>query len=86
MFDVRFLSHELGLIKPDREVFDHVLAALGLAAERIVFLDDNEANVQQAHAVGMTAVRVRGIEQTCAALMSLGVLSSDQPASVDGRG
>jgi glucose-1-phosphatase len=76
MFDVQFLSHELGLVKPDREVFDHVVGTLGLPAERIVFLDDNEANVQQARAVGLTAVRVRGIRQSADALLGLGVLPS----------
>jgi glucose-1-phosphatase len=76
MFDVRFLSHELGLIKPDREIFEHVLETLGLPGERIVFLDDNDANVQGARAVGFTAIRVRGVQETADALVGLGVLPS----------
>lgn len=76
MFDVRFLSHRLGLIKPDRAVFEHVVGALDLPAERIVFFDDNDANVQQARAVGVNALRVRGIRETAEALVSLGALPS----------
>jgi HAD superfamily hydrolase (TIGR01509 family) len=83
MFDVCFLSHRLGLIKPDRAVFDHVVAALNLPAQRIVFFDDNDANVQQARAVGVNAIRVRGIRETADALISLEVLP---PTFVDRLG
>jgi glucose-1-phosphatase len=76
MFDVCFLSHRLGLIKPDREVFDHVIGALDLPAERIVFFDDNDANIQQARAIGVNAIRVRGVQETAEALVRLGALPS----------
>jgi glucose-1-phosphatase len=63
------------VIKPDRAVFDHVVTALNLPAGRIVFFDDNAANVQQARAVGIDAIRVRGTRETAEALIRVGFLS-----------
>jgi len=75
LFDRTFLSHELGLVKPDTEIFEHVVHSLGAPPERVVFLDDNRLNVQGAQAVGLAAVQVRGPAQAKAALVDLGVLS-----------
>lgn len=77
LFEVRFLSHELGLIKPDRELFDHVTAVLGVAPGRTVVLDDNAANVAQAIAAGFVGIQVRGVDEARGALIGLGVLASD---------
>ena len=75
LFDVTFLSYEMGLVKPDREVFDHVAASLGTPPGRIVFLDDNAINVEQAAAVGFAARQARGVDEARAALVDLGVLA-----------
>jgi HAD superfamily hydrolase (TIGR01509 family) len=75
LFDVVFLSYEMGLVKPDREVFEHVAAALGTPPGRIVFLDDNAINVEQAAAVGFAARQARGVDEARAALVDLGVLA-----------
>jgi len=72
--DLVFLSHELNLIKPDREIFDHVLDVTGSPPDRLLFLDDNELNVVAARAVGINAVEVRGVDQARDALLELGVL------------
>lgn len=68
LFDHRFLSHEIGLVKPDREIFDHVLAELGLPAANVLFLDDNQINVDGARAAGLRAERTRGLADVRAAL------------------
>jgi putative hydrolase of the HAD superfamily len=81
-FSASFLSHEIGLIKPDRAVFTHVVDALGCAPERILFLDDNRLNVEQAQSVGMIAHRVAGVVETSAALRSLGLLEEGDRQSV----
>ena len=73
-FDSRFLSFELGHVKPDCELFAHVAAALAVPCERILFLDDNVINVDAAHAAGWRAERVKGVEQARAALTTAGVL------------
>jgi glucose-1-phosphatase len=77
LFEVRFLSHELGLVKPDRELFDHVSAVLGVAPGRAVFLDDNATNVTEATAAGFVGIQVRGVDEARTALVDLGVLDAD---------
>jgi len=74
-FDYRFLSFELGLLKPDREMFDRVAALLPAPPSRVLFLDDNSLNVDGAAAAGFAAVRVRGVSEAQSALERAGVLS-----------
>lgn len=81
LFDHRFLSHELGLVKPDREIFDHVLAELGCPASSVLFLDDNQINVDGARAAGLRAERTRGIAEARAALARHGIELEARPAS-----
>jgi putative hydrolase of the HAD superfamily len=74
LFDVTFLSHDLGRLKPDREVFDYVSTELGTPPQRIVFLDDVAINVAQAHSLGFVARQVRGVDEARAALVDLGLV------------
>lgn len=73
LFDHRFLSHEIGLVKPDREIYEHVLAAIGLPAANVLFLDDNQINVDGARAAGLHAERTRGLAEVHAALTRHGL-------------
>ena len=75
LFDFRFLSYELGLIKPDAEIFEHVLTAVGSPGGRIVFLDDNSLNVTAAGGMGFQAHQVQGVEEAQATLTALGLIS-----------
>ena len=45
-----------GVLKPDRRAYEHGVAALGVPAGDIVFVDDLVANVEGAVAAGMQAV------------------------------
>lgn len=74
--DHAFLSYELGLVKPDRELFDEVAARAGLPADRILFLDDNVPNVEGARAAGFRSTLTRGVAEARAALVDAGVLTS----------
>jgi glucose-1-phosphatase len=73
-FDFRFLSYELGLLKPDREVFDRVAELVAVPAGRILFLDDNQPNVDGALDAGFAAAHVRGVAEAERALVGAGVL------------
>lgn len=75
-FDYRFLSFELGTVKPDREVFDRVAQLVPAPPSRILFLDDNTLNVEGAAAAGFAAVRVRGVAEARRALVAAGVLGA----------
>lgn len=51
------VSGEVGMLKPDREIFDHFLARNDLTAETCLFIDDSRDNVAGAKAIGMQAIR-----------------------------
>jgi putative hydrolase of the HAD superfamily len=76
LLDPRFLSFQIGVLKPDREVFDHVAAAVGIPRERVLLLDDNVANVEGARAAGFAAIQVTGVDGARATIDSLGLLRS----------
>jgi HAD superfamily hydrolase (TIGR01509 family) len=64
IFDAITLSCEIGLAKPDPRIYQISLEALGLPAERALFIDDFERNIEGARRVGMAAVRFQTAEQT----------------------
>ncbi len=74
LFDHRFLSFELGLLKPDTEAFAQVAGMLEVKAERMLFLDDNAMNVAGAAAAGFQAVRAAGVADARRCLAEAGVL------------
>jgi putative hydrolase of the HAD superfamily len=75
-FAFRFLSFELGLVKPDAAIFDAVAARLPVPRQRVLFLDDNMINVEAARAAGFVAQHVRGVEAARDALVAEGVLGT----------
>jgi epoxide hydrolase-like predicted phosphatase len=56
LFDVVVISGEVGMRKPEERIFLHTASLLGLAPAECVFIDDIEANITAAEAVGMTGV------------------------------
>jgi putative hydrolase of the HAD superfamily len=73
-FEFRFLSFELGLVKPDPAIFAAVAARLPASPDRVLFLDDNAVNVEGAAAYGFGARHVRGVGEARRALVETGVL------------
>jgi len=64
LFDGVVISGEVGLHKPQPEIFLLGAERAGLAAEQCVFVDDLRENCEGAEAVGMTAVLHRGADTT----------------------
>jgi epoxide hydrolase-like predicted phosphatase len=56
LFDTVVISAEVGMRKPEPEIFLHAAATLGLEPKECVFIDDVEANVAAAMACGMAGV------------------------------
>jgi len=73
-FAFRFLSFELGLVKPDAAIFEAVAARLPVPRHQVLFLDDNAVNVDAAATTGFAARHVRGVAASRAALVETGVL------------
>ncbi len=74
-FDARILSHEVGLLKPDRAIYELALKRCGLEAGRTLFIDDIHANVEGARAVGMRGLQFESADQVRQELTKLGVVS-----------
>ena len=72
-FDTHILSHEVGLLKPDRAIYELTLRHSGLEAGRTLFIDDIHANVEGARAVGMRAIQFQDVGQVRQELTKLGV-------------
>jgi putative hydrolase of the HAD superfamily len=71
LFDAVVISAEVGMRKPEERIFLHAAKVIGLAPDECVFIDDLEANVAAAEAVGMTAVLHSDPADTVAALSGL---------------
>ncbi|HEY6350010.1 MAG TPA: HAD-IA family hydrolase [Candidatus Angelobacter sp.] len=75
-FDHHFASHLIGKIKPDEEVFHHVIEVLNCRGEEILFVDDSQLNVEAAKRVGIKAVQARGVAEAERVLLENGVITS----------
>lgn len=71
LFDAVVISAEVGMRKPEERIFLHAAELLGLPPAECVFVDDIQANVDAAEAVGMTAVLHREPEATVGRLQDL---------------
>jgi putative hydrolase of the HAD superfamily len=71
LFDAVVISGEVGLHKPQPEIFLLAAERLGVTPAQCVFVDDLRENVAGAEAVGMTAVLHRDPEATAARLEEL---------------
>ena len=62
LFDRFFASCELGMLKPEAEIFQRVMSEVGAKPRNVVFVDDNEANVRGALRAGIgTALRFQNL-------------------------
>jgi glucose-1-phosphatase len=73
-FDHHFASHLTGKIKPDENAFQHVIDTLKCGANEILFLDDNQLNVDAATKLGMNAFQAKGISAAERILLHAGVI------------
>lgn len=71
MFDAIVISGEVGMRKPEPEIFAHVLELLGLTAGETVFVDDLDHNVTAARELGIVGVHHTSYESTASELESL---------------
>jgi putative hydrolase of the HAD superfamily len=62
VFDVyfcnKFLSFEMGLVKPDKAIYMHVLEKLNCKGHEILYFDDSIKNIEVAKKLGWNAILV----------------------------
>ena len=66
LFDEVVISGEVGLRKPDREIFELLLSRLGLPAAACLFVDDHPGHLHAAAELGMQTVLHTSPERTIA--------------------
>jgi putative hydrolase of the HAD superfamily len=80
LFDASVISGEVGLHKPQPEIFMLACQELGVGPDQCVFVDDLRENVAGAKAVGMIGVLHRETAETLARLEELLGLELPRPA------
>lgn len=73
LFEGAAVSAELGLLKPQPEIYQSLLTQYALKASETVFIDDMPYNVEGAETVGMAAIQFENARQCEADLKSLGL-------------
>ncbi len=58
-FYMKFLSYEMGFIKPQKEIYQAVLKTLQYKAHEILYFDDSKKNIDAALNLGFNAVHVK---------------------------
>jgi HAD superfamily hydrolase (TIGR01509 family) len=71
MFDVVVISGEVGMRKPEPEIFAHTVALLDVDVGDAVFVDDLPVNVRAAAELGLIGVHHRSYAETVAELEAI---------------
>lgn len=58
IFTETFLSYKMGLWKPDYKIYDAVISKIGFKPEEILFLDDNQDNIDAATDLGIQCIKI----------------------------
>jgi 2-haloacid dehalogenase len=74
LFDGVVVSGRVGLIKPDRAIFDYLLRSYDLRADDLFFIDDHEPNVIAARSFGIHTHRFTDAAALRAELVGQGLL------------
>lgn len=63
LFERAYYSHQIGMRKPDGEIFEFVLTQQKLKPHETLFIDDNKQNVEAARQLGIATVHLTSPEQ-----------------------
>ncbi|GAA4062653.1 HAD family hydrolase [Nonomuraea soli] len=71
LFDAIVISGEVGMRKPEPRIFHHALDLIGLRPDECAFIDDIEANIAAAEALGINGILHKDAATTIAELERL---------------
>lgn len=74
LFEGAVVSADVGILKPQAEIYQHLLNQFDIKAEETIFLDDMPHNVKGAQNVGITAIEFKNADQGEHALKELGLV------------
>jgi len=72
-FDFVILSNEVGLRKPDSEIYELALAKSGVKSDEAFFVDDLPENIEGAEKVGIHGIQFVNKDQLLSEIKKLGV-------------
>ena len=58
LFNETFLSYKMGLWKPDYKIYDAVINKIDLSPQEILFVDDNQDNIDAAADMGIQCIKI----------------------------
>ena len=67
------MSYKIGIVKPQKGIFEHALKELKLSASECVFIDDDEKNITAAKSLGFKAIHFKNNKQLAEDLELLGI-------------
>jgi len=73
LFEEIIISGELGIRKPDKRIFEHLIMKTQREPHRLLFFDDNKANISAAEKLGINVLHFSSSEQLQCDLKNLGI-------------
>jgi 2-haloacid dehalogenase len=73
-FDGMVISGDVGLIKPEKAIFELLLERISRPADECLFIDDHIANINTARSLGFQTIQFQSSEQLEAELERMGIL------------
>ena len=70
-FDKIYSSSDLHMRKPDLEIYEYVLKDLGVNADKVLYFDDREENINAAKSLGIKSYLVTSTQDVCKVLQAL---------------
>lgn len=70
-FDQFYLSHEINLRKPNRDIYEFVLKENNLIADECIFIDDTKANTEAASKLGIHVWNINEKEEDISELFTI---------------
>jgi len=74
IFDKLFLSHEVGFVKPEKEIYQEIMKYSGIPAEELIFIDDIKEYVEAAKELGWDGIQFIGYQNLLDELISRNIL------------
>ncbi len=74
-FDPLVISGEIEMVKPEPDIYHHLLEKIAKPASSCLFIDDKKENIQTARDLGFQAIQFSAPDQLSSQLRNMGVLN-----------
>lgn len=72
-FNFMVFSYEVGVLKPDKKIFQELIRKSGVEPNEIVYSDDKEINLKEAKQLGILTFQYQNFQQFKSELAKLGI-------------